>query len=183
MKGDTRLFRIIKDVYKRYFPRRSHTIVEGYLNRELDRIEHGSFASRIEYELGFYLSRRQFPFASILHNSFYYNAIRTVQQKYLPADISLISVSQLASTESRHAFVEGVFGKSVETCEIPRTFSSAELEIDEPKPDFNDPQFDLLRSCFRYDLAQVRELVPQTCFGDRFLNHADLDRYLLVRPA
>lgn len=181
--SETRLFRAVQESYKKYFPRRSHDIVEGYLNQELNRIEKGSFASRIEYELGFYLSRRKLPMASILIQSFYYYAIRTVQQKYLPSDISLISVNQLASAEARQVFVEGVFEKSVETSEIPRTFSSAEVEIDEPKPDFNDPQFDLLRACFRYDLAQVRELIPNTRFGDHFLDNADLDRYMTSRPA
>lgn len=181
LKGAAGALRFTHNAYKKYFPRRSHAIIEGYLSQELARIESGTFASRIEYELGFYLSRRQFPMASILANSFYQYSIRTVQQKYLPSDISVISVNQLASAEARNIFVEGVFEKSVETSEIPQTFSSAEVEIDEPKPDFNDPQFDLLRACFRYDLAQVRELIPNTRFGDRFLDNADLDRYMAAR--
>jgi len=180
-KGGGGALRYTHETHKKFFPRRSHAIIERYLDQELERIESGTFASRIEYELGFWLSRKQYPLASILANSFYYSPLRNVQQKYLPSDISVISVKQLDNADVRREFVEGVFEKSVDTTGIPQIFVGADIEINEPKPDFNDPQFDLLRACFRYDLAQLRDLIPNTRFGDRFLDNAELDRYMAAR--
>ena len=45
-----------------YFPRRLHLIVEGYARHELEHLRTHTFMQRIEYELAFYLSRKQFPF-------------------------------------------------------------------------------------------------------------------------
>ncbi|MBD8658076.1 hypothetical protein IFT68_20900 [Oxalobacteraceae sp. CFBP 13730] len=161
-----------------YFPRRSHLIVEGYARRELDHLRTQTFMQRIEYELAFYLSRKQFPFFSILSNSFYYTPLRTLLERYLPSDLSVICVSRLDDTGARRRFVEAVFEKSVDTPPVPVVFSSTDIAIDEARPDFNDRAFDTLRACLRYDLVQARGLIATTHLGDSLLDHADLDRYL-----
>jgi len=164
-----------------YFPRRSHLIVEGYARRELEHLRTQTFMQRIEYELAFYLSRKQFPFFSIIANSFYYTPLRTLLEKYLPSDLSVICVSQLDDADARRRFVDAVFEKSVDTPPVPVVFSSTGIAIDEARPDFNDHAFDILRACLRYDLVQARSLIASTRLGDSLLDHAELDRYLVTR--
>lgn len=171
----------IHRINKLHFPRRSHGFIEQYGNKELAHIETHDFASRIQYELGFYLSRRSFPLFSILSSSFFYFPLKNLMEKYQPCDVSVISVECLADAENRRRFVRGVFDKDVETPGIPFVFSSGGIEIDERKPDFNDPAFDLLRASFGYDLAQARALIAKTRFADGLLDNAALDRYLVAR--
>jgi hypothetical protein len=171
----------IHRINKRHFPRRSHGFIEQYGSKELAHIETHDFASRIEYELGFYLTRRTFPLFSVLSSSFFYFPLRNLLEKYLPTDVSVISVDKLNDPALRRSFVQGVFEKDVATPEIPFVFTSAEIGIDEPKPDFNDKAFDLLRASFSYDLAQARGLIAKTRFGDSLLDHAALNRYLETR--
>lgn len=161
-----------------YFPRRSHLIVEGYARQELEHLRTQTFMQRIEYELAFYLSRKQFPFFSILSNSFYYTPLRTLLERYLPSDLSVICVSRLDDADARRRFVNAVFETSVDTPPVPVVFSSSDIAIDEARPDFNDRAFDTLRACLRYDLVQARGLIATTCLGDSLLDNAELDRYL-----
>jgi hypothetical protein len=168
-------------LFKKHFPRRSHAIIEQYVDQELAHIQSHDFITRIEYELGFYLSRREFPFFSILLGSFYHHPLRNVLRKYQPSDISVISVNRLKDDGLRRQFVEGVLEKELDTPAIPSIFSSAEIEIDEPKPDFSDKAFDMLRAAFRYDLAAMRALVGDTRFGDSMLDNAALERHLDAR--
>jgi hypothetical protein len=177
-RGSTRSLEFMYALFKKHFPRRSHAIVQKYVEKELEHIRTHDFATRIEYELGFYLSRRQFPFFSILLGSFYHFPLRTVLEKYEPSDIAVISPNRLSDPALRRRFVEGVLEKDLDTPEIPFVFSSAEIEIDEPKPDFNDKAFDLLRASFRYDLAEARRLISTTRFGDSMLDNAALERGL-----
>lgn len=163
---------------KKFFPRRSHHFIERYGDQELEYIRTHDFAARIAYELAFYLSRRDFPFYSILSGSMFYYPLRNLLGKYQPADVSVISVSRLADAQLRRRFVQAVFEKDVDTPEVPVVFTSAGIEIGEAKPDFKDKSFDLLRSCFSYDLAQARGLIAKTHFGDELLDNAELDRYL-----
>jgi hypothetical protein len=166
---------------KMFFPRRSHGFVEQYGNQELAHLRMHDFAARIEYEFGFYLARRTFPLFSVLAASLFYCPIRNLMEKYQPSDVSVISVGLLADAGNRRRFVEGVFEKDVDTPDIPFVFSNADIEIGEPKPDFSDKAFDMLRACFRYDLAQARGLIAKTRFGDSLLDNAALDRHLEAR--
>jgi hypothetical protein len=168
----------VLDVNKKHFPRRSHHFIERYGQQELEHIRTHDFASRIEYELGFYLSRRSFPLFSVLGASLYYFPLRNLLDKYQPSDVSVISVARLADSGNRRRFVQAVFEKDLETPEIAFVFSNADIEIDEPKPDFKDKAFDLLRASFRYDISQARELIARTRFGDELLDNAALDRHL-----
>ncbi|WP_213876099.1 hypothetical protein [Pseudomonas sp. dw_358] len=93
--------------------------------------------------------------------------------------MAVISVTRLSDPASRKKFTEGVFERSLDTSDVPIRYSGAILDSDEPKPDFNDNAFDLLRSCFSYDLAQARTLIQKTRFGDTLLDNDDLNRYLV----
>jgi hypothetical protein len=172
---------IMHSTNMKHFPRRSHGFIEQYGNNELEHIRTHDFAARISYELAFYLSRRTFPLFSILAGSLFYFPIRNMLEKYQPSDVSVISVDKLNDPALRRSFVQGVFEKDVATPEIPFVFTSAEIGIDEPKPDFNDKAFDLLRASFSYDLAQARGLIAKTRFGDSLLDQAALNRYLETR--
>jgi hypothetical protein len=171
----------VHGISKKYYPRRSHHFIERYGQHELEHIRTHDFAARIAYELGFYLSRRAFPLYSILAGSLYYFPLRTLLEKYQPADLSVISVAQLDDDAKRRRFVRAVFDKDIDTPAIPFAFSSANIEIEEAKPDFNDKAFDLLRTSFTYDLAHARELIARTPLGDTLLDNAALDRYLEAR--
>ncbi|CAG9274085.1 nucleotidyltransferase domain-containing protein [Paraburkholderia unamae] len=165
------------EIVERYFPRRLHGVFKGYVEKEMEHIRTHSFLERVEYEMGFYLSRQQWPFCSVLAGGFYYRPIRMLLEKYLPQDIAVISVNQLADPDRRRHFVREVFEQDVDTPDVPLSFSIENIELEEPKPDFRDRKFDTLRACFRYDLEQARELVKTTLFGDSLLDHAGLDRY------
>jgi hypothetical protein len=171
----------VHKINKKYFPRRSHHFIERYGHEELEHIRTHDFAARIEYELAFYLSRRTLPLFSVIAASLYYFPVRNLLEKYQPSDVSVISVARLADAGDRRRFVEAVFEKDVDTPEVPFAFSSADIEIEEAKPDFNDKAFDLLRASFSYDLAQARALIAKTRFGDELLDNAALDRYLEAR--
>ena len=171
---------VVIDVYQKYFPRRSHLVIEGYVRKELEHIRTHTFMQRIEYELAFYLSRKRFPFCSIVSDSFYYTPLRTLLEKYLSADLAVVSVGRLDDAEARRRFVDAVFEKSIETPPVPVVFTSGEIAIDEPRPDFNAPSFDTLRACLHYDLVHARELIARTRFGDSLLDNAELDRYLVT---
>lgn len=162
---------------KKHYPRRSHGFVDHYIDQELAHILSHDFAARVDYELGFYLTRRQFPVISIVDKSFYYFPLRTFLEKYQPSDISVLSVKRLGDAATRHRFVESVFEKSVDTAEVPVMFTSSAIDIDQPQPDFNDPRFDVLRKALAYDLSQARGLIAKTRFGDSLLDNAELDRY------
>ncbi|GAB3379286.1 hypothetical protein [Massilia agri] len=168
-------------ITRTFFPRRSHSFVERYELKELEHVRTHDFAARIEYELAFYLSRRTLPFVSILGASFYYLPLRHLLEKYQASDVSVLSVERLGDAQARRRFVAGVFEKDADTPEVPFKFSSSKVDFEEAKPDFNDKAFDLLRACFRYDLAQARALIPLTRFGDSLLDNAELDRYLEAR--
>jgi hypothetical protein len=161
-----------------YFPRRLHGVFKDYVEKEMEHIFTHNFFERVQYELSFYLSRRQWPFASVLAGGFFYLPVRLFLEKYQPADVAVISVNQLDSPEQRRRFVREIFERDVDTPKVPVSFSSENIELDEPKPDFHDRKFDMLRDCFRYDLEQARELVARTRFGKSLLDHAGLDRYL-----
>ncbi len=175
------LVEIMHATNMKHFPRRSHGFIEQYGNKELEHIRTHDFGARIEYELAFYLSRRTFPLFSILAGSLYYSAVRNMMEKYQPSDISVISVQKLNDPALRRSFVQGVFEKDLATPEIPFVFTSADIGIDEPKPDFDDKAFDVLRACFSYDLVQARGLIAKTRLGDRLLDNDELDRYLETR--
>lgn len=168
-------------IVRKFFPRRSHHIVERYERQEMTFVHTHSFMERIEYELAFYLSRRTLPFVSILAGSFFYFPLRNLLDKYQPSDVSVVTVEKLAEAEHRRRFVAGVFEKDIETSEVPFVFTSAEVAIDEARPDFDDKAFDLLRASFRYDLSEARGLIAKTRFGDSLLDNAALDRYLEPR--
>lgn len=180
-RGGAAALNIFYKIAKKHFPRRSHGFVEKYMDKEFAHVAANSFLARIEYELAFFLSRRQFPIVSILVNGFYYNSLRNLLAKYQPSDVSVISVNKLASAEDRRTFVASVFGKNIDTTEIPFMFSSADVDIKEAKPDFHGKEYDLLRSCFSYDLDQARELIQNTRFGEQFLDNVDLSRYMAAR--
>ncbi|KXU89669.1 hypothetical protein CI15_05600 [Paraburkholderia monticola] len=169
--------RTLFETVEQYYPRRLSGVFKGYIEKEMEHIRTHSFLERVEYEIGFHLSRRQWPFCSVLSGGFFYQPIRMLLEKYMPQDIAVISVNQLADPNRRRQFVREVFEKDVETPDVPSFFSNENIEIEEPKPDFHDRKFDTLRACFRYDLEQARELVKQTLFGDSLLDHAGLDRY------
>lgn len=163
-----------------YFPRRSHPVVSEYFYKELDFIHTHTFQERAEYEIQFYMSRHTFPFLSILSASLYYFPLRSLLEKFLPEDITVLSIHKLQDDDLRRQFVQQVFHEEKETPPIPFVFSSRDLDIGEEKPDFNDPAFNTLRAIFRYDLEQARPLIAQTRFGTQLLDEAELDRHLHI---
>lgn len=165
-------------INKKYFPRRLHDEIERRGNEQLEHIRTHDFAARIEYELAYYLSQRSLPLFSILAGSLYYFPVRNLLEKYQPSDVSVISVGRLADPLARRRFVGAVFDRDIDTPDIPFMFSSAEIEIDESKPRFEDKAFDPLRAFFAYDLAQARGLIGRTRFSDALLDNAALNRWL-----
>lgn len=168
----------IFDLHLQYFPRRRHNIVLSYLHKEVQHLLGHTFRERLDYEISFFLSRHKAPCFSILHTGMYYLPLRNLLEKFLPEDISVLSVHKLQDDDLRRQFVQQVFHEEKETPPVPFVFSSRNVDIGEEKPDFNDPAFDPLRSIFRYDLEQARALIAQTRFGTQLLDEDELNRYL-----
>jgi hypothetical protein len=163
---------------RRYFPRRSAAFVDRYMDAENAHLQAHTFTERLEYEIGFFLTRRQLPFLSILAHSFYYYSLRLLLEKYQPSDVSVVSVSKLGDADLRREFVRDVFGRDEDTPAIPVLYSHEGVGLDEPKPDFNDSAFDSLRAFFRYDLEQARALIEKTRFGTRLIDVAKLNAFI-----
>lgn len=175
--ASTGMREVWKGITTRFFPRRSHEMIDRYLDQELEHVRTHTFQERVQYELAFYLTRRQFPFASVIWASFFYHPLRIALEKYQPSDISVVSVSRLADGESRRQFVRSIFSQDIQTAPIPFLYSSQDVEISELKPDFDSKDFDLLRECFRYDLSQARQLISKTALSDTMLDNEQLNRY------
>ncbi|KAB7771934.1 hypothetical protein CKY51_02365 [Xanthomonas maliensis] len=167
-----------KDFHVRMFPRASSGYVEQHFDAENDRLRQGNFAARLDYEAAFLMTRRSFPFMSVLAASFYYAGIRSFLDRYRPEDLILVSLDKLKEDASRVKFLSRLIGEVPETDDLKFGFSSRDLAFDEQKPDFDAPTFDSLRNALLYDLKQYSDLVTARGVATDLLDWDDLRRHL-----
>ncbi|MCC4588690.1 hypothetical protein LL962_16550 [Xanthomonas sp. NCPPB 1067] len=167
-----------KDLQVRVFPRVSSGYVERHFDAEIDRLRQGDFAGRLDYETAFLMTRRSFPFMSVLMASFYYASIRSFLDRYRPEDLILVSLDKLKEEANRAKFLSRLAGEVPETDELKFGFTSRDLPFDEQEPDFDAPKFDSLRSALSYDLQQYSGLLAARGVATDLLDWDDLRRHL-----
>ncbi|MGV7195269.1 hypothetical protein [Xanthomonas axonopodis] len=167
-----------KDLQLRMFPRVSSGYVERHFDAEIDRLRKGDFAGRLDYETAFLMTRRNFPFMSVLVGSFYYAGIRSFLDRYRPEDLILVSLDKLKEEANRVKFLSRLIGEVPETDDVKFVFSSRDLPFDEQEPDFDVPKFDSLRTAFSYDLQQYSDLLAARDVATDLLDWDDLRRHL-----
>lgn len=155
------------------YPTKSEGFIRKYFMEQAENISKQSFVERIQYEVGFHLSRRTFPFFSILANSFFTFPLKNILTKYNPADIHLVTLDKLDLMNQRRAFVDGLLGTRTPPRPlppIPNLNTSSTNSEREPKPDFQAPEFNLLRNWFRQDIESFEALIHSTSTSREFIN-------------
>ena len=154
-------YRARRELVTQAYPRASARAVERHFDAEAARLRAGTFEQRLQYELGFYLSRGEFPFFSVLAFSFYYRGLRLLLDKYQPEDIAVLTMDRMADPDTRADMVERLTGSRQPGPDLGVSFSLEDLELDEPAPDFASPALANLRSAFAHDLGQTLALLAQ----------------------
>ncbi|NYF19288.1 hypothetical protein HDC36_000725 [Xanthomonas sp. JAI131] len=170
---------VLRDITALCFPRASSPHVQRHFQAEAERLRVTTFAARADYEMQFLMTRRAFPFLSMLEGSFYYAALRPLSARYRPEDILLVSLGRLREPQYRETFLRRLIGHAPATEPVPFVFSSRELAFDEPVPDFAAPALQALRGALAYDFRQSTELIAAQGIDDDLLDMDDMRRHLL----
>jgi len=166
------------DIIKLHYPLKSLPFIEKYFDFEFNNIKNQTFRQRIQYELSFYLRRGEFPFLSILLNSFYSFSLKNLLNKYSFKELTLLNMDKIKSNqELRSLFIEKVFGEKISLPDIPELFSGAVFSIDEEKPNFFDADFDFLRSIFSDDISNLNIILEANNISDIFVDKSDLVKF------
>lgn len=169
---------VLRDITALCFPRRSFPHVQRHFQAEAERLRAATFASRVDYEMQFLMSRRAFPFLSTLEGSFYHAALRPLSARYRPEDILLVSVGRLREPQYRETFLRRLIGQAPATEPVPVVFSSRELAFDEPVPDFAGAPLQAIRGALAYDTLQYTDLIATQGIADDLLDMDELRRHL-----
>lgn len=165
------LFEHFFHIYKIHAPVKSEALIRKYYEVQAQNVLEQSFAERVRYEIGFFLSRRQLPLFSILSSSFLTHPLKNLLIKYRAEDIHLVSISKLNDPQLRKAFVEELVGSAPDgLSDIPSlntTRSNAQAEF--AKPELAD-----LRHYFRSDFEFFTELLEQNEVSTRYVDLNDL---------
>ena len=175
---NSKLYEDEKSHFIRIFPRSISKKIEQNFDDEIERLRSGTFIDRINYEMEFLMSRRSFPFMSILISSFCYYGIRPFLDRYQPEDMVIVSLGKLRDKINREKFTCRLTGKMVETDDIKFGFSTSDLNFNEPDPIFTENKFDSLRSALSYDQQQFRQLLEGRGVATDLVDWDDLQRYL-----
>jgi hypothetical protein len=169
-----------RKLYKYNFPRQSNSTIDKYFEFQVQNFNNQSFEERIQFEISFFLRRRQFPFLSILNASFYYFPLKNLMREFIEEDITLININRINKYESpRRNFVKRIFQINQETTDIAERFSLSNLSIDEDKPDFCDSKFDILRSYFQEDQVEFYNLISENKLYDEWVDRVELSNFIV----
>lgn len=173
--GSTGVDQLLK-ITQMFFPRCSSHFVDKYFHEEMERIKSSSFADRVNYELSFFVARGQFPFLSILADSFYLRPLKKILQKYQPDDICVLTVNSLQDDLKRRMLVKSVCGSDRDSGQVKTIFSLNDAVVGAVKPDFNSEEFEPLKEMFRYDRRHFLELSSSTRLGHQLLDTKEIER-------
>ncbi|MDR2165346.1 MAG: hypothetical protein LBO79_06965 [Zoogloeaceae bacterium] len=161
------------------YPAKSRPFIEKYCAAERTRLQEGDFLSRLYYERDFLHVRRTYPFFSILQASSFRLPLGNILGKFAPRDVFVVSLSRLRDATLRNRFVHDLLGMEGEYPEIPKKFVLEGRDIGEEKPDFTRPEFDGMRSAFRYDLQEFRSLIEREGIATDYLDFDALQRNIM----
>jgi hypothetical protein len=166
-----------------YFPAKSKETIRGYFIEQAKNIANQSFMERIQYEMGFFLSRRSFPFLSILVNSCLTFPLKNLLRKYNPEDIHLVTMDMLEDADKRQSFVSELFSghHSIEgdLPPLPKLNTSSKNSMSEAKPDFTDSQWNIIRGWFRQDLASFYNVMKSSGTSSKYINKDHLNKNII----
>lgn len=174
-------FELLFHINRLHFSTKTEPALRGYFLEQADNICRQSFRERIDYEISFFLSRRSFPFFSVLGPSSFTYPLRNLLARYQARDICLLTLDQLATEEARCEFVRDLLGPDVQSHAlppVPSLNSTQGTPFNHAKPDFHDREWDFLRNYLRHDLTQFRGTIDSAGVSLRYVNLAALDKYL-----
>ncbi len=177
-RSDVAPLDLLRDITALSFPRKSFAHVQRHFQAETTRLRTTTFTERADYEMQFLMSRRQFPFLSMLEASFYYIGLRAFAARYQPEDIILVSLSRLQDPHYRATFLTRLIGHAPDTEPVPFAFSCGELAFDEPAPDFAAAELQAMRGALAYDTQQYSDLIATHGIADDLLDMDELRRHL-----
>ncbi len=168
----------VLEIINFFFPRKSSAFVEKYFREEVERLTNSSFLERVNYEIEFFLSRREFPLLSVISDSFYYKPIKNLLQKYQPEDLVVLTLDKLQVDENRSLFLDSFLNSKKSAPAIGKIFSLSDDATDKERPDFNSSDFSMLKSIFKYDLHEFLKISENTALGHALINKDELRLHL-----
>ena len=174
-------FELLFHINRLHFSTKTEPALRGYFLEQADNICRQSFRERIDYEISFFLSRRSFPFFSVLGPSSFTYPLRNLLARYQARDICLLTLDQLATEEARGKFVKDLLGPDAQSHALPPVPSLNTTQgtpLNHAKPNFHDREWDFLRNYLRHDLTQFRSTIDSAGVSLRYVNLAMLEKYL-----
>lgn len=173
------------DYTKIYFPAKSEKFIRRYFLEQADNISNQSFMDRVNYEIGFFLSRRNFPFFSILVNTSLTFPLKNLLQKYNPEDIHIVTMDTLNAASLRQEFVHDLLGRNraegIDLPPIPSLNTSSTNSAREAKPDFSSDQWNDIRSWFQQDLLSFYETAENNGIDLKYVNKTHLNKNIITQ--
>ncbi|WP_234084910.1 hypothetical protein [Azonexus sp. R2A61] len=180
-EGDPeQLFEILFQIYKLHYPAKSEGVLRRYFMEQAENISVQSFRERIDYETGFFLSRRSFPFFSILGSGFFAYPLRNLLNKFKASDVYLLTLDRLSTEDVRNEFVRDLLGtkdRGSNLPPLPSLNATTELAAHQTKPDFHSSDWDTLRDYFKRDLSDFRSIAQSAGVSLKYVSEEKLDRY------
>lgn len=165
------------------YPASSHLHVEKYFNHEIENLKSQTFLERIAYEISFFLRRSEYPFLSILSQSFYAMPIKYVLSKFHHNQVSLVMLDNIRiDKDLRRLFFKNVLNVYLDSPDIPMVFSSDSYSTIEDKPNFLDSKFDFIRNMFNDDLNVLEIFLQEKHVSDSYIDKTELLKYVRSPP-
>ncbi|XLY86640.1 hypothetical protein ACK8QS_13810 [Ectopseudomonas mendocina] len=158
-------------IYKIHAPVKSAAVIRNYYELQARNVLEQSFAERVRYEIGFFLSRRQLPFFSVLSSSFLTHPLKNLLAKYRAEDIYLVSMSKLNDPARRKALVEELTGSAPDNLSALQSLNATRSNA---KSEFDKPELADLKYYFSADFESFMELLGQHGLSTRYVDLDDL---------
>jgi len=173
------------DYTKIHFPARSEKFIRKYFIEQAENILNQSFIDRINYEIGFFLSRRNYPFFSILVNTCLTFPLKNLLQKYNPEDIHIVTMDTFNDTNQQQEFIDDLLGHNrtagIKLSPIPNLNTSSTNSAKEAKPDFSSADWNNIRSWFQQDLISFYQTAESNGINLKYTNRDHLSNNIIEK--
>jgi hypothetical protein len=177
------LFESLFDFHKQHHASEEVDQIRSYWCEEADNICQQTLKERIEYEIGFFLSRYQFPFFSVLAGSSFFGPLKNLLQKYHPQKIFLVTLDQLDDEAVRRDFAQAVLGSEAQRDRLPPLSkglnSTRGLSVNSEPPDFAHRDWDSIRAHFLQDWRSLEVLAEEKGVSMRYVTTDKMEKFLV----